>query len=671
MSPEPKYTNSLINAQSPYLLQHAHNPVDWLEWSDAAWEKAKNEDKLVLVSIGYASCHWCHVMEHETFENEDSAAIMNDFFVCIKVDREERPDVDQIYMDAIQLITGHGGWPLNMFCLPDGRPIHGGTYFPTRQWNQLLFQLRELYQNKKEEAIDYAAKLTEGIRKMDLNAQAKSTLPDHGALEAILVQWSKQFDWQHGGNARTPKFPLPTNFQFLLRAGQLFPESEALKMVQLTLDKMAYGGIYDQLAGGFARYATDTYWKIPHFEKMLYDNAQLIGLYSRAAAVFNHDFYAEIAKSCIAFIEREWKDASGLYYSSYDADSEGKEGTYYVWTWKELQSILHENDFELFTDYFTCTDEGNWEEGKNILHATLSISDFAKLKQQDPEKVKEIIDRGKQALLEVRRKRIAPGLDDKCILSCNALLLEGLSEAARFLKDDAFRQLAISLGDSIKEYFFKDGTWHRIVKNKQATIPAFLEDHASLCSAYIALYQCSFEEKYLILAKEIADQTHELFSDPESALYFFTSSKSEALIARKKDTTDDVIPSGNAVMSFNYQRLYYYFARPEYRERSQQMLETAAENFSKFAPWYSYWGISMLNASEGLYQLCAGGPGAKPALQSASVAELPNLILAAADTESALPLLQNRIGSAVQFYLCFNESCFAPKARLEDIKSYF
>ena len=663
MTDAPKYSNSLIHAQSPYLLQHAHNPVNWMEWGKPAWEKAKREDKLVLVSIGYASCHWCHVMEHESFENSDTAAIMNEYFVCIKVDREERPDVDQIYMDAVQLITGRGGWPLNMFCLPDGKPIHGGTYFPNRDWNQLLFQLHDLYLNRRQEALDYGQKLTEGVVNMDVLKSNKSSLPTKEQLNDILDKWSKQFDWTHGGNARTPKFPLPVNFHFLLNASLLFPKSEAKNMLCLTLDKMAFGGIYDQLQGGFARYSVDAYWKVPHFEKMLYDNGQLISLYAKAAGIYQRNDYAQIARQCISFMDDEWKSPEGLYYSSYDADSEGEEGTYYVWTWEELKEIPVVAR-QLFVEYYTCIEKGNWEHGKNILHATMSIPDFAALKGMDLIQVSTAIEAGRNLLLSKRAQRIMPALDDKCILAWNALALEGLCDAARYLQDDDIKQKALDLANAIETYSKVSGKYHRIVKNGQASIPAFSEDLSALCSAYISLYQVCFDEKWLLLAKEITDEIIHSFMDEQTGLIYFISHDAEPLIARKKDLSDDVLPGANSTFAFCLMKLHHYFAVPRYQEIAQSMLEEMSEAFLKHSPWYSHWGQSYLLKEFGLYQLCVSGPHAEKAITEPSLLPIPNLILAAAEKTSELPILQIRIGEKTNYYLCMDETCFAPETDL-------
>lgn len=652
MTQAPKFTNALVHAHSPYLLQHAHNPVNWMEWGEEAWSKAAREDKLVLVSIGYSSCHWCHVMERETFEDEDSAAVMNEYFVCIKVDREERPDIDQVYMDAVQLINSHGGWPLNMFCLPDGRPLHGGTYFPTQNWNQLLFQLHDLYENKRGEALDYAQKLTEGVAGMDLLKSEDSPLPDSAALAVCVENWAKQFDWTHGGNARTPKFPLPVNFSFLLSASRYLPESDAGKMVELTLDKIALGGIYDHLQGGFARYSTDAFWKVPHFEKMLYDNAQLVSLYAKAWITYGKPLYAERAAQCIAFMEEEWLTDEGLCYSSFDADSEGEEGTYYVWTAAQIEA--HNNPD--FIKYYGILPEGNWEHGKNILHATMPEKDFALLAGLDPARFSKELEETRRSLLALRQKREKPGLDTKCILSWNALLLEGLCDAARFISPEKYTEKALSLAVAIETHFKKGTEYHRLSKGN---IPAFLEDMSALCSAYIALYQICFDEQWLLKAREIANAIMVHFYDKDTGFFFFVSERSERLIVRKKDLHDDVIPSANAQLASCFLKLYHYFLEPEWKQRSERMMTGISDAFQKFTPWYSHWGEAFLYTEYGTYQVCLTGKNSRDLMAASALARESHLLLAAGE-DSDLPILAHRKGATLRYFVCRNETCHHP-----------
>jgi len=407
----------------------------------------------------------------------------------------------------------------------------------------------------------------------------------------------------------------------------------------------------------------DAFWKVPHFEKMLYVNAQLISLYAKAASMYQRNDYANIARQCISFMDDEWKIPEGLYYSSYDADSEGEEGTYYVWTWEELNE-LPAHVHQLFTEYYTCTEGGNWEHGKNILHATMSIPDFAALKGMDLIQVSKAIEEGRSLLLSKRAQRIMPALDDKCILAWNALALEGLSDAARYLHDDAIGKKALDLAAGIEAYSKVEGNYYRIVKNGKASIPAFLEDLSALCSAYISLYQYCFDEKWLLLAKEIAEEILHSFMDDETGLFYFISHHAEPLIARKKDLSDDVLPGANSTFAICLMKLHHYFAIPKYQEISQSMLEEMSEAFLKHSPWYSNWGQAYLLKEFGLYQLCVGGPNAQKAIADSSLLSIPNLILAAAHKSSELPILQNRIGKEMNFYLCMDETCLAPETDL-------
>lgn len=659
----PKYTNSLIQARSPYLLQHAHNPVNWMEWSAEAWNLAKREDKPVLVSIGYAACHWCHVMERESFENEDTAAIMNEYFVCIKVDREERPDVDQLYMDAVQLISGHGGWPLNMFCLPDGRPIHGGTYFPNMNWNQLLFQVRDLFVNRRTDAEEYADKLIKGIKSMDILPGQESEKFRPEDITSIVANWSKQFDHQFGGMARTPKFPLPNNYLFLLSYAQLSGDTETKSFVHFTLQKIALGGIYDQIGGAFARYSVDGQWLVPHFEKMLYDNGQLISLYSKAYSDSQNPLYKQVVEQSIHFIESKWSNGYGAYYASWDADSEGEEGQYYVWSKAELESIW-DDDAPLLMDYFRISEAGNWEEGKNILHAHFTDAEYATLRKMPLEQWLEIKERGSRKAMDVREKRIAPALDDKVLLSWNALYLEGLCDAYRAFRDPAYLEKALALAEFIERHMRREQQYYRVYK-EGLSVPAFLEDLAALALAYTALYQICFKEDYLHLAKEILEDCLQRFSDEESVLFYFTPSEQSDLQVRKKDATDDVISSGNAILCRVLQQLYHYYGEPAYKTRADKMLQALRPQFKKFAPWYSCWGLSYLEEAFGLFQVCTANQVDnihRPTLHHSAI------LLAQTSASSNLPLTEGRHFTDGRFYVCENETCYTPVYSLEEVE---
>ena len=659
MSTTHKHTNSLINASSPYLLQHAHNPVNWLEWGDAAFEKAKAEDKLVLVSIGYSACHWCHVMEHETFENESTAHIMNSYFVCIKVDREERPDVDQIYMDAINLMTGRGGWPLNIFCLPDGRPIHGGTYFKNEDWNQLLFQLEDFYKNRKPEALDYAAKLTKGIAEYDLIP--KQTTPaafTTKELDEMYAGWADNFDWEEGGNNRSPKFPMPVNYNYLLNYAVAAKNEKAKEFVHFTLAKMANGGVYDQLGGGFARYSVDKYWFAPHFEKMLYDNGQLVSLYADAYLDGNNPQYKQVVEETLAFIKRELTDENGGFYSALDADSEGEEGKFYVWTKAEIDKILG-NDAELFCHYYHVEPNGNWEHGNNILHVTETNLDTKA-------KLQSAIDK----LMAARDKRIRPGLDDKIITSWNALMLKGYADAYRVFKKEEYLGAALKNLSFLKNNMLVDGVLHRIHKAGKTTINGFLEDYAYLIDALITLYQVTMDESHLTFAKELTDDTIREFYDEQTGFFFFTPNSGERLVARKTDCTDDVTPAGNSTMCKNLYTLGYYFSKVDYENKANQLINNMAERIKKHTPWYSGWAYMGLVKAYGFNQLVITGEDSHVKLEDLQKRLLPATVFAFnADGNAALPLVQNKYQEdKTLIYHCIDKTCLAPVEEVFDLK---
>ena len=437
-----KHTNKLINQTSPYLLQHAHNPVNWYPWGDEALEKAKKENKLLLISVGYSACHWCHVMEHESFEDETVAALMNENFVCIKVDREERPDIDQIYMNAVQLITGRGGWPLNCFALPSGEPFFGGTYFQKDQWMQLLKNVANEYKVAPEKVKTYADELTEGIKTSEMLPMVTKSVPFKlETLKGAVTKFKTQIDHVEGGGAQAPKFPMPNNYEFLLQYYHHTKDESILKYTELTLDKMAFGGIYDQIGGGFARYSTDAMWKAPHFEKMLYDNGQLVSLYSHAYQLTKKPLYKNVVYQTLEYIEREMTAKNDAFYSSLDADSEGEEGKFYVWSKEELQHVL-DNDFDFVEDYYNINNKGKWE-GHYILLRDKTNAQIAKKYKLSVDNVEKKVSEINTTLLAERAKRIRPGLDDKTLTSWNALMLRGYVDAYNTFNDEAFLKTAL------------------------------------------------------------------------------------------------------------------------------------------------------------------------------------------------------------------------------------
>ena len=446
--------NQLIHSTSPYLLQHAHNPVDWHPWGQKALDKAQREDKLLIISIGYAACHWCHVMERESFEKEEVAEIMNKYFVCVKVDREERPDVDQIYMNAVQLISGRGGWPLNAIALPDGRPVYAGTYFPKDQWLAQLEHVANLYQTQRAEIVKVGTHLEEGIKDMAFSGlKVEASLFSEKTLEDTYLSIIQRIDFEEGGTQGAPKFPMPVIFQFLLRYHQHSQSATSWKAIEISLDKMALGGIYDQIGGGFSRYSVDAIWNVPHFEKMLYDNAQLVSLYAEAYQVSHKPLYQEVVYESLDFILREMTSPEGGFYSALDADSEGVEGKFYLFTTKELQNLLGDKT-KCVIDYYNATEAGNWEHS-NILFVTDDIETVAARLQISATELADTIQQAKEILLTERTKRIRPGLDDKILCAWNALMLKGFVDAYRVFGETRFLEAALNNARFIVKELFK------------------------------------------------------------------------------------------------------------------------------------------------------------------------------------------------------------------------
>jgi uncharacterized protein YyaL (SSP411 family) len=667
-----KHTNSLIHESSPYLLQHAHNPVNWHAWNDEALEKAKREDKLILISVGYSACHWCHVMEHESFEDEKVAAIMNDNFVCIKVDREERPDIDQVYMLAVQLMTGQGGWPLNCFALPDGRPIYGGTYFPKQSWINVLLNLTDLYNTEKDKALEYAERLTEGVKLAEL-VKSKDMTETFSSeiLKNSYVNWRLRFDPVEGGPDKAPKFPLPNNYEFLLRyAFASSKKEEVLQHVALTLKKMAYGGIYDQIGGGFARYSVDHYWKVPHFEKMLYDNGQLVTLYSEAYRATKNELYKQVVYDTLEFISREMTSPEGGFYSALDADSEGVEGKYYVWTTDELQTVLKE-DATVFSDYFNVNKRGYWEHENYILLRHDDDDVVAKRNNLSVEGLLKIISKSKKKLLSVREKRIHPGLDNKILTSWNALMLKGYVDAYNAFEEKDFLMAAEKNAAFLMKYsMVNDKLCHlaelRSSEEKKIRF-GFLEDHSFTIEAFIALYQATNEESYLYKAEELMQYCLKHFQDPNSGMFFFTSDEDKALITRKMELSDNVIPASNSSIAKSLYMLGHYFEKEEYIEISRRMLNNVLEELENYGAGYSNWAILLLNFTQPFYEVAIVGKSVDEKYKAFQKHYFPNVIFAGSATQSTLPLLKNRfVEDQTLIYVCTNKTCQEPVRDAED-----
>lgn len=661
------FRNRLANESSPYLLQHASNPVDWYPWGKEALNKAKAENKLIIISIGYAACHWCHVMEHESFEDASVAQVMNDFFVSVKVDREERPDVDQIYMDAAYLITGRGGWPLNVIALPDGRPVFAGTYFRKNDWMKILLYFKDLYQKEPETFDKEAEKLTNAIKSVKVPGLSDEKI--FFVKENIDEAFNKiisNIDFENGGTGGAPKFPMPEIYQFLLTYYFHTKNPKALEAVTITLDKIANGGIYDHIGGGFARYSTDDIWKVPHFEKMLYDNAQLTSLYSNAYKVTKNELYKKVVHETLEFIEREMTDESGGFYSSLDADSEGEEGKYYVWTKSEIENLLGEKT-ELFCNYYSVSSIGNWE-GNNILFISQKKEDLLKKYELEENLLDQIIDESKRILLEARNKRIRPGLDDKILTSWNALMLKGYVDAYSAFGDKEFLDAALKNGEFIiSEMMNEDGRLNRNYKNGKSTINAFLDDYTYTIEAFIRLYEATFDEKWIYNAKKLADYVLVHFKSEQADFFFYTSDLDEPLIARKIDFSDNVTPSSNSSLAEGLFRLSRFYYNEPYEQLAINMLKAVMKYAIMNPTFHSYWSTLAAKFSFPFYELGIVGENAENERKNISRLFLPNIILFGSTGESSLEVLENRsIKGKTLFYVCENGTCQLP---VEDYKS--
>ncbi|MDX2445003.1 MAG: thioredoxin domain-containing protein, partial [Bacteroidales bacterium] len=610
--------------------------------------------------IGYSSCHWCHVMERESFENEEIAQIMNEHFVCIKVDREERPDVDQVYMNAVQLITGSGGWPLNCFALPDGSPVYGGTYYPPAQWKDLLGQLSQTYKADPKKVEEYAAQLKEGVAGSEIiTVKKENTGFKKMELAGLVNQWKKYFDTEEGGNNRAPKFPLPNTYEFMLSYFYHSQDNEIFDHLNLSLDKMAMGGIYDQIGGGFARYSTDMYWKVPHFEKMLYDNGQLVSLYSIAFQATGKELYRKVVEQTMGFIMREMTSPNGGFYSSYDADSEGVEGKFYVWGKEEVDELLGSNS-ALINSWYNITAEANWEEG-NILFVTEAMEVFCKEKGIKVNEFKSLLENSNELLLKERNKRVKPGLDDKILTSWNALMLNGIIDAYRVLGNPEYLDAAKKNADFLLTQMDETGRLNRNFKEGRSTINAFLDDYSFTIQAFIALYQVTFDESWLQQAQKLAEYTLAHFYDDQSGMFFYTSDIDPGLIARKMELSDNVIPSSNSAMGRNLYLLGVYFDKPEYIDLSRQMLSNMKDDISSNVAYHTNWAQLMLSFIFPPSEVVISGPKARELRTQLDQNFLPNIVLAGGTQKSSMPLMQSRFNPDMDLiYVCQGNVCKLP-----------
>jgi uncharacterized protein YyaL (SSP411 family) len=660
--------NQLADAKSPYLRQHADNPVNWHEWGPEALKKASEENKPLLISIGYAACHWCHVMEHESFMDSSVATLMNENFIPIKIDREERPDIDQIYMNAVQLISGNGGWPLNAFALPDGRPYYAGTYYPTDQWKEVLQQMSDVYHNQYQKVEQQAELLTQSIRTEDvITVAGDSTIVyNKERYKAIFINWQSMIDYKKGGYSRSPKFPLPVGWEFLLQYHYLTGDDQALQAVTTTLDEMAKGGIYDQVGGGFARYSTDAEWFAPHFEKMLYDNGQLVSLYAHAYKVTKNEAYAAVVRETLAFVEREMTSHEGGFYASLNADSEGEEGKFYVWTKEEIENTLDPETSKLIIAYYNITSSGNWEDDDNILYRDKAKNDFAQKSDLSIVEWNRILSQAKAQLLSKRSERIRPSTDDKILTSWNALMIVGYIDAYLALGDKAYLQTAIANAKFLEQnMIMPDGSLWRNYKEGDANISAFLDDYALLADAYIQLYQATFDMHWLDLSKKLTDYAIDHFRNDDSGMFFYTSDLSENLIARKMEITDNVIPASNSIMANVLYKLGLYYYDKTYTSMTQTMLNHVQEDLSQGGPYYANWARLLGMMAYEPFEVAIMGTQASSLSLAMQKSYLPTAIYMGGTLEN-LPSLENKmIQGEGTIYVCKHRVCKLPVTDVE------
>ncbi len=647
--------NQLAQASSPYLLEHADNPVNWYEWGDEALAKAKMENKPLIISIGYAACHWCHVMEEETFMDTAVANYMNAHFVSIKVDREERPDLDEIYMSAAQLINGNGGWPLNAFALPDGQPFYAGTYFPTQQWLKLLESVHKAYTEDKAGILKQSVALTKEIKNMQTSVGGVDTVArQDGALyESIYQELLAQVDFKHGGFKGAPKFPLPGRWEFMMQYAYLKKDEKAMTAATTFLDNLARSGTYDQLGGGFARYATDEQWRVPHFEKMLYDNAQLVSLYAHAYQVTGDENYRRIIRETLAFVRRELTGPEGGFYSSLNADSEGEEGKFYVWKYDEIAEILSPAELDALKNAYAISEKGNWEKGENILYQGNSDKSLARSDAT--------VAKARAKLFAARAKRVRPSTDDKILTSWNALMLKGYLDAYRALGDEVYLQQAIANARFMEKYMLdEDFTLQRSFRNEKVSIDGFLEDYAFLADAMLYLYQTTFDKHWLDVSQGLLDRAQTQFYDPESKFYTTNAAQDETVLVNSIGVNDGVIPSANAVLALAQYRLGKILYDEKREARATTMLNLMKSSLADNAAYYTSWALLLGLEHFGTYEVAIVGEKATAQKSLLQKNYLPNAIFAGGDTEN-LPLLEDKkMAGQTRIYVCKNKVCKLP-----------
>ena len=661
--------NELQHETSPYLLQHAKNPVHWQPWNATTLANAQQKNQLLVVSIGYSACHWCHVMEHESFENQEVAKVMNSNYTSIKIDREERPDIDALYMKAVQIMTNQGGWPLNVVCLPDGRPVWGGTYFRKDDWIQSLEQLAAMYKSDTDQIVEYAKQLHDGIKTISLinKSENQSDIAfDKNVLENLVARWRKSFDMEHGGMSRTPKFMMPNNYAFLMRYAHQNNDQELQDFVDLTLTKMAYGGLFDTVGGGFSRYSVDEKWHVPHFEKMLYDNAQLLSLYSDAFKRTKNLLYQEVSEKIIAFLDQNLTSPEGGFYCALDADSnnqagELEEGAFYVWTKQALQKLIPAAEFELFSQVFNINSFGLWEHGNYVLIQNDSVDNIAIKNQISKNSLSKMKIRWEQLLFDDREKRMKPRLDSKCLCSWNGMMVVGLLDAYKAFGKDKYLEIAVKNADFIvKKMWSTDGSLYHNYTNQTATIDGFLEDYAHVVAAFISLFEVTLDTKWIQDAKKLTDYCLDHFLDTDVGFFTFNAISENQFLAAQFETEDNVIPASNSVMAHNLFKLSIVFEQQGYQEILQKMLNNIIPNID-YPSAFSNWLLAYMNLAESQKELAVLGVDAKKYCQKLFEQYSPNCEVYGSEKLSDLPFFKNRfVAKKTLFYVCENKTCGLP-----------
>jgi len=672
-----KHRNRLADETSPYLLQHADNPVDWYPWGDEAFELAGKENRPIFLSIGYSTCHWCHVMAHESFENEQIAKVMNKHFVCIKVDREQRPDIDSVYMNAVQMMTGSGGWPLSVFLTPDGKPFYGGTYFPAKDsmgrpgFERLLLAIAETWKNKRAEIVDSAEAISKALAKSAPEDKPKELSID--ILNAAKGNLESIFDAVNGGFGRAPKFPQPSNLSVLLRYYHRTKDDKVLAMVKATLDAMAEGGIYDHLGGGFHRYSTDAHWLVPHFEKMLYDQALISRVYLQAYQAAQDENYARIATEIFDYVLRDMTDAQGGFYAAEDADSQGAEGTFYGWMPDEIEQVVGAGSAKIFNARYGVTEAGNFEHGKSILNVTKSVGELAKQFKTGPDKIEAILSQARAALLAHRVKRPRPHRDDKVIAGWNGLMISSMAYGGAVLDEAKYTEAAARAAEFVLSALRRDGRLRRYYRNDQAIELGFLDDYAFMIAALLDLYQATFDAKWLVEARKLAEQMIELFSDESGNAFYQTGKDAERLIVRNKPAYDGAVPSGNSVAALALSKLGQLTMAESFTERAERILDAFSAQLTQ-SPISLSAMLSALDFHIGPAQeiVIAGDRSRAETNEMLKLVRsrfLPNAVIllhetgdAGKDIEKVVPFIeaQTQIEGKVTAYVCENYVCKLP-----------